>query len=172
MTSYKLYEVYCIEEATTRRVTSFTEPTQCPLIHNDRTIDQNQTVIIDQIFLKADNFTALNGHNGRVTTTNYCDLTSSFFFDASRMDTIISIKFTTFFRKKSSNGTYSIRAVDKTHNTIIGSITISNENDMNEMTSFSNFPSNDAVIEFHAMVSKRKDFVIIKDIFVYWKSLN
>lgn len=173
MTSYKLYEVFCIEEQEVRRVTSLTEPTQCPLSHNDRSIDPAQTILIDYKPILGNRVAFLNVSKDKISNKSYFNLRSNFMFDASTMEAIVDVKFLSYLDKKSVNGTYSLRIFDKTHSNVMGSINLSNETlQNNSLGELSNLPIEDAIIEFHAMVDDAKDKINIDTIAIYYKTIK
>ena len=171
MTTYKLYQVYCIEEAEFRKVTSFTEPIECPLIHNDRTIDSNQTTIIDEIPIIGNRMEYLVPKLEQVSTKKYFDLKTNFFFDTSFMEIITDFKIISYFENKSGDGSYDFRVYDKTHNLEIGSVNLSNtELETNNIGTVSNLPTENALLEFHIKVANPSDKAYIRVLIVQYKS--
>lgn len=171
MTSHRLYEVYCIEEAAIRRVTGFTEPTQCPLVHNDRSIDANQTVLIDSIPIVGNNVEFLTPKLEQIASTKFIDVKTSFYFDPAKMETLTDIKVVSWLDKKSANGTYDIRVFDVTHAAELGTINLSNETlTATSIGALDNLPTTDAIIEFHAKTSQKNDKAHLKSVAVYYKS--
>lgn len=173
MVSYKLYQVYCIEEAATRKVTSFTEPTQCPLIHNDRTIDTNQTIIIDFIPIVGNRIEILTPKIDKISSKGYFDLKTNFYFDSSIIETITDIKIVSYFENRSGSGSYDFRVYNITANTQIGNVNLNNEilstNDIGELT---NLPTQDSILEFHTKVDDSRDKANINSIIIYYKTIK
>lgn len=171
MTAYNLYEVYCIEEAAFRRVTSFTEPTQCPVSHADRSIDPMQTVIIDSIPIIGNKRTSYTPKKEAVTSRTYYNIGCAFHFDATAMENITDVKLLSYMYKKGADSDYTIRVYDQTHGLEMGSATFSNESlGVISIGKLVNLPTENAIIEFHAKVKNPADVAYISNIDVYYMS--
>ena len=167
MLSYKAYDVYCIEEAAFRRVNSFTEPTQCPLIHNDRTIDSNQTVLIDYIEIKPNSIHYLTPKE-IISKKVYTDLRCDFDYNTNIVKEILYIEFRTRFERKSSTGTYNIRIFDKTNNNVVGTTTI-NDPSLSRVSIFLESQPENSLLEFHGKIEDSRDKLEIDQIIIYYK---
>jgi hypothetical protein len=173
MASYKLYEVYCIEEAMTRRLTSLTEPTQCPATHNDRTIDTNQTVLIDYKPIKGNRVEFLTPKMEKVSNKNYSSLKTNFFFDASVMEMVVDFKIIAYIQDKTGSGSYDFKVYDETHGLELGSVNLTNTSlGTYSVGDINNFPTEDAIIEFHVKVDNAKNKANIGSIAVYYKTIS
>ena len=168
MLTYKAYDVYCIEEASFRRVNSFTEPTQCPLIHNDRSIDSNQTILIDYIEIIPNTMEYLTPKENYISKKTYTDLKSDFIYNPDIITEILYIGFRTRFERKSSTGTYSIRIFDKTNNLELETTTINDPSLSNVSILLQSQPKN-SVLEFHSKVEDSRDKIEIDKIIIYYR---
>lgn len=167
MTTYKLYQVYCIEEGTTRRLHSFTEPTQCPEIHNDRTIDPLQTIIIDYKKITGNMINILSPKRETITNKNYFDIGSNFFFDSTIIKSITNIRVISRFENKSTTGSYTIRAYDNTNHNELCNGTFTNEtSETNDLGEISNSPTSNSIIEIHVKTADSRDKVTIDNVIV------
>ena len=170
MSVYKLYQVYCIEEGITRQVNSFTEPTECPVIHTDRTIDPAQTIVIDYIEIKPNRVTVLIPKITKISSTSYKDLKVKIDYDTSLYDKIIKVKFRSTFNRKSGTGDFTFRIFDKGNKSELQALTINTENTSDNNIYFDVSPTTNTTLEFQVKVSDSKDDVDIDDVSIYYLS--
>ena len=171
MATTSLYEVYCIQEAVFRRVNSVDVPAQCPAAHGgDLSIDPAKTSIVERVKIKKNfNFVAYTPPQTKIKKTTYIDLDCKFIFDPSIMTSISEIKFISYLKK--SGGTYDIRAIDLTHDNVIGEITGLNNEDLQVMSlsDLTNTPAENSIIEFNARVTDKKIEACIVGVEVHYE---
>jgi hypothetical protein len=166
MSLYK-YKIFCITENEWIYVTSAQVPTECPNNALD-TIKPGSLSVIESIVY--DHVLSLSPNKVKLNKTEYTDLDISYFFDSDWIERIIKIKATSFVDIQKT-GSYSIRAYDRTHATVIGEITLNNEELMaNDLGTLADLANEDSIIEFHAKVLDKKDKITIKNILIYYKS--
>jgi len=168
MTEYSLYQVYCIAEDQFVQVKSFTEPTQCPNIHNDRTIDTNQTTKIWTRPNICVYHLTLTPKSDKVKNKNYQDLKTAFYFNKDVMEKITNIKINSYL--ESNSGSYTFRAYDETNGLVLGEITLSNQDKaITDIGFLNNVPTTSAIIEFHAKTSDKKVIAHVENIIVHYR---
>jgi hypothetical protein len=168
--AYKLYQVYCIEEGIFVQLHSFTDPTECPNDHADKTIDTNQTTIIHYIPVISNTSQTLSPKKETMTSASYQDLKCDFFFNKLIMDQITNVKVVGYMDHKATS--YDVRAFDVTHNTEIVSDTLTNtDKEVSDLGYIPTSPSEDAIIEFHVKVTRGGGKAHIENIIVYYKQV-
>ncbi len=166
--AYKLYQVYCIEEGIFVKTHSFTDPTECPNDHPDKTIDTNQTTIIHYRPIISNTSQTLSPKKETMSSQNYQDLQCDFYFNKLIMDRITNVKVIGYINNKATS--YDVRTFDVTHNTEIISDTLTNASkEVNDLGYIETSPTEDALIEFHVKVTGSGGKATIENIMVYYK---
>lgn len=173
MTRQVLYKVWCVAEQRYRRVTSESEPQQCPVPHADRTIDPNLTEIIDWQTYGGNQVEILTPKLSTVTSKQFQDLKTNFYFDATVMRTLRAVRLMGFLDKKliGKEGDYDFRVYDATHQRELGRITASNTTlESVAIEELVNAPQTSAIIEFHARINSGGDRLEIGSLAVYYEA--
>ena len=173
MTTIYLYRVFCIEENQDITIWTRTKPTQCPNIHNDRTIDQNRTVILSHtnpdFFKIYPEFTKLNKKNYSVISK----------FEYAGSNNIGSIQMIEIMsHTENSNTSYDLRIYNPNASTLSEEILVEKTNLNNEesqiidLGEINNVPSEKSILEIQCKNNSGNKNIIISEIIIYYAKLS
>lgn len=172
MSTYKYYQVYCIAEGVFRTVNSFTKPTECPIEHVNRTIDTNQTSILDYKIINSNKSVNLIPKIDTITSLNYTNIKTNFYFDVEIMSSIVNINIITYLQNNSGIGTYDFRVYNYMTGQELWAITGLN-NVVQTLFNIECITTNlleNTFLEFHMRVSKSQDKAFIQNIIVNYNT--
>jgi hypothetical protein len=164
MSNYGLYDVYCVTEDATYKVTSFTTPTECP-INAGHTI--NTPTLVDEIELIGKKSISISAQNVQFNKAIYKDIGSDFVFNATNMSEILKVDIIGYM--ESGAGGYDVKIVDVTNDAVIATGSFSNVDicAINSI-SFRYTSTVDSIIEIHAKVTNAGNNATIKNATFYY----